>query len=80
MELKFTNGCMESSMLINDRDYENIPYHEIRNVITILLDFYKDKDLCEEIIRTIIYRKGKFVDGYECEECGDFNETYKLEV
>ena len=28
----------------------------------------------------IVYSKGEFKDGYTCEQCGDFVETYTLEI
>ena len=76
MKIELTAGCTVDSLLVNGRQFETLPYDEIRNVITILLDYYKDTDLCNDIV----YSKGEFKDGYTCEQCGDFVETYTLEI
>lgn len=80
MKIELTAGCTVDSLLVNGRRFETLPYDEIRNVITILLDWYKDTDLCNDILRDIVYSKGEFKDGYTCEQCGDFVETYTLEI
>ena len=46
MKIELTAGCTLDSLLVNGRRFETLPYDEIRNVITILLDYYKDTDLC----------------------------------
>ena len=80
MKIELTAGCTVDSLLVNGRRFETLPYDEIRNVITILMDWYKDTDLCNYILRDIVYSKGEFKDGYTCEQCGDFVETYTLEI
>ena len=80
MKIELTAGCTVDSLLVNGRRFETLPYDEIRNVITILLDYYKDTDLCNDVLRDIVYSKREFKDGYTCEQCGDFVETYTLEI
>jgi hypothetical protein len=80
MKIELTAGCTVDSLLVNGKRFETLPYDEIRNVITILLDWYKDTDLCNDILRDIVCSKGEFKDGYTCVQCGDFVETYTLEI
>jgi hypothetical protein len=52
----------------------------MRDIIFSLVTEFTDEDLYNDIIRDIIYSKGEFKDGYTCEQCGDFVETYTLEI
>lgn len=80
MKIELTTGCTLDSLFINGRQFEELEYSELRTLITILLDWYKDKDLYNDVIRDIVYSKGEFKDGYTCEQCGDCVETYVLEI
>ena len=80
MKIELTAGCTLDSLLINGKRFETLPYNEIRNVITILLDYFKDTELCNDILKDIVYTKGDFTDGYKCEQCGDWVESYTLEI
>lgn len=84
MKIELTTGCTLDSLFINGRQFEELEYSELRTLITILLDWYKDKDLyndvIKDIVRDIVYSKGEFKDGYTCERCGDYVETYTLEI
>jgi hypothetical protein len=52
----------------------------MRDIIFSLVTEFTDEDLYNDIIRNIVYSKGEFKDGYACEQCGDFVETYTLEI
>jgi hypothetical protein len=52
----------------------------MRDIIFSLVTEFTDEDLYNEIVRGIVYYKGEFKDGYTCEQCGDFVETYTLEI
>lgn len=80
MKIELTTGCTLDSLFINGRQFEELEYSELRTLITILLDWYKDKDLYNDVIRDIVYSKGEFKDGYTREQCGDYVETYVLEI
>lgn len=80
MKIELTTGCTLDSLFINGRQFDELEYSELRTLITILLDWYKDKDLYDDVIRDIVYSKGEFKDGYTCEQCGDYVETYVLEI
>ena len=53
---------------------------EISNVMVYSVTEFTDEDLYNDIIRDIVYSKGEFKDGYVCEQCGDFVESYTLEI
>lgn len=79
-EIELTTGCTLDSLLIDGKQFEKLNVDDARLVIKKLLDLplVEDMDLYNEIIRTIAYSKGEFIDGYKCEQCGDWVETYNL--
>lgn len=80
MKIELTTGCTADSLTINEMPYEKLNNSQVRSKIIELLEHFEDKDLYDEIIRDIVYSKGEFKDGYTCEQCGDFVETYTLEI
>lgn len=80
MKIELTSGCTLDSLLIDGKRFEDLSHGEMRDIIFSLVTEFTDEDLYNDIIRNIVYSKGEFKDGYTCEQCGDFVETYKLEV
>ena len=82
MKIELTTGCTLDSLLIDGKRFETMNVDEARLVIKTLLEqpLIEDMDLYNDIIRDIVYSKGEFQDGYTCEQCGDFVETYTLEI
>jgi hypothetical protein len=80
MKIELTTGCTLDSLLIDGKRFEDLSYREMRDVIFSLITEFTDEDLYNEIIRDVVYSKGEFKDGYKCEQCGDFVETYTLEI
>lgn len=80
MKIELTSGCTLDSLLIDGKRFENLSHREMRDIIFSLITEFTDEDLYNEIIRSIVYYKGEFKDGYKCEQCGDFVETYTLDI
>ena len=80
MKIELTTGCTVDSLQIDGKQLKDLSYREMRDIIFSLVTEFTDEDLYNDIIRDIIYSKGEFKDGYTCEQCGDFVETYKLEI
>lgn len=80
MKIELTTGCTVDSLQVDGKQFKDLSYREMRDVIFSLVAEFTDEDLYNDIIRDIVYSKGEFKDGYTCEQCGDFVETYKLEV
>ena len=80
MKIELTAGCTLDSLLIDGKRFEDLSYREMRDIIFGLITEFTDEDLYNDIIRDIVYSKGEFKDGYTCEQCGDFVETYTLEI
>lgn len=82
MKIELTTGCTLDSLLIDGKQFESLNVDDARLVIKTLLEkpLVEDMDLYNDIIRDIVYSKGEFKDGYTCEQCGDFVETYTLEI
>jgi hypothetical protein len=80
MKIELTTGCTIDSLQIDGKRFEDLSYREMRDIIFSLITEFTDEDLYNDIIRDIVYSKGEFKDGYTCEQCGDFVETYTLEI
>jgi hypothetical protein len=80
MKIELTAGCTVDSLQIDGKRFEDLSYREMRDIIFSLVTEFTDEDLYNDIIRNIVYSKGEFKDGYACEQCGDFVETYTLEI
>lgn len=80
MKIELTSGCTLDSLQIDGKRFEDLSHREMRDTIFSLITEFTDEDLYNEIIRSIVYYKGEFKDGYKCEQCGDFVETYTLEI
>lgn len=80
MKIELTAGCTVDSLQIDGKRFEDLSYREIRDIIFSLVTEFTDEELYNDIIRNIVYSKGEFKDGYTCEQCGDFVETYTLEI
>jgi hypothetical protein len=80
MKIELTAGCTVDSLQIDGKRFEDLSYREMRDIIFSLVTEFTDEDLYNDIIRSIVYSKGEFKDGYTCEQCGDFVETYTLEI
>jgi hypothetical protein len=80
MKIELTAGCTVDSLQIDGKRFEDLSYKEMRDIIFSLVTEFTDEELYNDIIRNIVYSKGEFKDGYTCEQCGDFVETYTLEI
>lgn len=80
MKIELTAGCTVDSLQIDGKRFEDLSYREMRDIIFSLVTEFTDDELYNDIIRNIVYSKGEFKDGYTCEQCGDFVETYTLEI
>lgn len=80
MKIELTAGCTVDSLQIDGKQFEDLSYREMRDIIFSLVTEFTDEDLYNDIIRSIVYSQGEFKDGYTCEQCGDFVETYTLEI
>jgi hypothetical protein len=80
MKIELTAGCTVDSLLIDGKRFEDLSYREMRDIIFSLVTEFTDEDLYNDIIRDIVYYKGELTSGFTCEQCGDFVETYTLEI
>lgn len=80
MKIELTAGGTVDSLQIDGKQFEDLSYREMRDIIFSLVTEFTDEDLYNEIIRGIVYYKGEFKNGYTCEQCDDFVEIYTLEI
>lgn len=84
MKLQYITGCMYNNLKINDIDANNINIDELQDICKTLIDKTTDKDMLQQIIIDYVCCLDRSelndYDSYHCETCGDYVETYELEV
>lgn len=83
MNLKMTCGCICDSLTIDGKeeiDLNDIERKEIINKVCEHLKKIEPQHL-NELLQVFLVKMGEYsCSGQVCECCGDFIETYKLEI
>jgi hypothetical protein len=80
MKLEYIDGCTGDSFTVDGRDLHSMSSGFLKYLI------YKAMQKCEndstlfDILRTLVTTMGKWEDLGICEECGDYNDKYTLEL
>ena len=84
MKLQYITGCMYNNLKINNIDANNINIDELQNICKTLIDKTTDKDMLQQIIIDYVccLARSELNDyySYHCETCGDYVETYELDI
>ena len=84
MKIQYITGCMYNDLKINDIGANNINIDELRDICKTLIDKTTDNDTLQQIIIDYVCQLDSSelsnYDSYHCETCGDYVETYELEV
>ena len=80
MKLELIQGCIADSFYIDDEQIHDIPEDKLREYTHKIIDKV-DRYVLHIILHDIIVELGEYsCSKYPCECCGDFVETYKLEI
>lgn len=84
MKLRYITGCVYNDLKINNIDANNINIDELQDICKKLIDKTTDKDMLQQIIIDYVCYLDRSeldnYDSYHCDTCGDYVETYELEV
>lgn len=80
MKLKYTDGCICTSLTVDGKETVDMSKEELKEVICKLLDRESDLGVLQDIWRDLVTSQGEFEDLGHCEECGDYITRYTLEI
>lgn len=84
MKVQYITGCTYNDLTINGVDADNIHILDLQDICKQLIDKTTDKDTLQQIIIDYVCQLDRSelsnYDSYHCETCGDYVETYELEV
>lgn len=80
MRLFYTNGCMYTSLSVDDKEIANMTPEEIKVSIRAMLDRETDMSTLQDIWTALIESQGEYEDLGRCAECGDRITNYTLEL
>ena len=80
MKLKYVDGCICTSLTVDDIETIDMKQEDFKNVIHKLIDKETDLGTLQMIWIRLIEHMGNFRDLGHCEECGDWITEYTLEI
>lgn len=80
MKHEFIEGCIRTSLLINDINVNKLPVEEIRKAIIELVPLVKDKEELIWIWRDLMTSAGHYEDLGHCDTCGDDISKYTVNI
>lgn len=79
MKLKYIEGCTSRWIEVNGEDFADLPHVEKKAIFDKIAEKFTDDDFAT-IISDYIEAKGEMTECYNCEQCGDSNFTFELEI
>lgn len=83
MKLKMVCGCTADSLTINGKEEIDLNFEEKKVVWKKVCEYLKycEPNHLNEFLQFVLTHHGKYGCSTEpCEQCGDYIETYKLEI
>ena len=80
MKHEFTEGCIRTSLFINDIDIYKLPIETIKEAIIELVSEMKDKEEAIWIWRDLMISVGNYEDLGHCDTCGDDISKYTVNI
>ena len=83
MKLKMVSGCMSDLLTVNNIEEINLTDNQRKNIIHRIYTWYrKHPEQLNNLLQYFIESNYDTIDMSEepCEYCGDFVETYEMEI
>lgn len=80
MKHEFTEGCLYTSLFINDIDVNKLPIETIKEAIIELVSEMKDKEKAIWVWRDLMISVGHYEDLGHCDTCGDDISKYTVNI
>lgn len=84
MRIQYRIGCTYNDLEINGVNADNMHFLDLQDICKQLIDKTEDKNMLQQIIIEYVCSLGReellHYDSYHCETCGDYVETYEIEL
>ena len=80
MKLEYIDGCTGESFTIDGKDLHSMSSGFLKDLIYKAMKKCKNDNAFFDILRILVTTMGKWEDLGKCEECGDYNDKYTLEL
>lgn len=80
MKHELTEGCLYTSLFINDIDVNELPIEEIRKAVVELTLQIEDKEELIWVWRDLMTSVGEYEDLGHCDTCGDDISKYTVNI
>lgn len=84
MKLQYITGCIYNDLKIDDANADMLPIEKLKDICKTLIDRTTDKDMLQQIIIDYVCQLDRSelnnYDSYRCGTCGDYVETYELDI
>ena len=84
MKLQYTTGCTHNDLHIDYATADMLPTEKLQDICKTLIERTTDKDTLQQIIIDYVCQLDRSelsnYDSYRCEGCGDYVETYELDI
>ena len=80
MKHEFTEGCIRTSLFINDIDIYKLSIETIKEAIIELVSKMNDKEEAIWIWRDLMISVGHYEDLGHCNQCGDDISKYTVNI
>lgn len=80
MKHEYTEGCLRTSLLINNVDVRNLPIDVLKNAILEIVNNETDKSVLIDFWCNMVELTGDYEDLGKCSQCGDYISKYTLNI
>lgn len=80
MKHEYTEGCLQTSLLINNVDVRNLPIGVLKNAILEIVNSETDKSVLIDFWCNMVELIGDYEDLGKCSQYGDYISKYTLNI
>ena len=80
MKLEYTDGCICTSLTVDEVQTIDMNINDFRDVIHKLIDREDDIATLQSLFIDLMESQGTYKDLGHCEQCGDYISEFTLEI
>lgn len=80
MKLEYTDGCVCTSLTVDNIQTIDMKIEDLQDVICKLVKRESDIAVLQDLFTDLMESQGTYKDLGHCEQCGDFISEYTLEI
>ena len=80
MKLEYTDGCVCTSLTVDDVQTIDMKIEDLQDVICKLVKREIDIAVLQDLFISLLESQGTYKDLGHCEQCGDYISEFTLEI